>query len=212
MPSILRCILAASFLLAAAPASAQWYLGAAAGPSRASFDGSSLSEQLLDLGFESATTSGERRDAMFRLHGGRRLHRHFAVELAYAQSGRVKLRADVAPAGILEATVRSEMIEASVLGLLPLGERLTAFARAGAFSARTRASYSSGGSVALVEDGRRQSERGSQASYGAGLLYGFAPGAALRLEWTRHGKLGGDLTGGKISSTGALLGVQWTVR
>jgi OmpA-OmpF porin, OOP family len=210
MRQITRSILlGAALAWTASPAQAQWYVGASAGESRASFREGSQSDQLLALGFLSASTAIDGKGTMYRLHGGYRLHRHFAVELAYADLGKFMIRSTVEPAGSLETSVRSEGAELSALGLLPVGERLTLFARAGAFAARTKASYSGGGSVRLVDGGQSQTRRSTQAVYGVGATYDFTPSLALRVEWSRYGKLGDEFTGGELDADVLSAGIQW---
>lgn len=203
--SALGAIVASAML----PAHAQWYVGAEAGSSRASAAGASQSEQLLDLGFEDATTSLDRSDRMARLHAGYRFNRHMAVELAYTDLGEFRVRSTVLPAGTLEAAVKTRGADLSVLGLWPIGERFTVFGRVGAFAARSRATFSATGSVELVEGGERQSERSTRVLYGLGVMYDVTPRLALRAGWTHYDRVGHAVTGGELDIRTLSAGITW---
>lgn len=205
----IRILAVLTVALASFPSTAQWYLGASAGQSRASFRGGDASEQLLDLGFDAASTSTDRSDVAYRVFGGYRLHRYVAVELAYADLGRFRMRSDVLPAGALNTSIRTDGAEANVVGIWPTWDRLSLMARAGVFNARTRARYDAEGSVLLIDGATRQSHRNTRPVYGVGLLYDISPRLGLRGEWSRYSKLGNDLTGGEFDVRNWLLGVQW---
>ncbi len=199
----------AALAFAIVPAHAQWYVGASAGESRASYRGSSQSDQFLDLGFDDASTSIDDKDTMYRLHAGYRLHRYFAVEAAYVDLGKFAIRSTVVPAGFLDTSVKTRGADLSAVGLLPLGERFTIFGRVGAFAGRTKASYSSGGSVQLVDGVHGQSKSTTSVVYGLGATYDFTPNLGLRAEWARYDKLGNDLTGGEFNVRAISAGLQW---
>lgn len=202
-------LLCAASACALGPAHAQWYVGASAGSSRASFDGDSQAEQLLDLGFEDASTSIDRSDTMARVHAGYRFHRNVAVELAYVDLGELRVRSVVLPAGTLDASVESRGADLSVLGLWPIGDRFTVFGRVGAFAARTRATYAATGSVELVDGGARQAHRSTRVLYGLGVMYQVTPRLAVRGDWAHYDKLGSDVTGGRFDIRTLSAGIVW---
>lgn len=202
-------LLGAALACSALPAQAQWYVGASVGQSKASFRGTSQADQLLDLGFEDAATTLDDKDTAHRLYGGYRLHRHLAVELTYVDLGKSSIHSTVVPTGLLDASVRTSGAELSAVGLWPLADRFTLFARAGTLAARTRASYSSGGSVRLIEGERNQTKRSTKLMYGAGATYDFTPNLGMRVEWSHYDKLGNDLTGGEFNARVLSAGIQW---
>ena len=209
MRQIIRAsLMGAALSCAALSASAQWYVGASAGQSRASGSGSQA-DQLADLGFFDASTRADDKDTMYRLHAGYRVHRNFAVELGFVDLGKYESHSTVSPPGFLDTSVKSHGIDLSAVGLLPLGERFTLFARAGAFASRTRASFSSGGSVRLIDGQQNQTKRSTHLVYGAGGTYDFTPNLGVRVEWARYDKLGDDFTGGEFAARALSAGVQW---
>lgn len=204
-----RTVLAAALALAALPAAAQWYVGAAIGDSRASFHGPSQADQFIDLGFLDASTSMDRSDTMYRLYGGWRFHRYFAVELGYADLGKYVMRTTVSPPGTLDTSMRTDGADLSLVGIYPVWERLQAFGRIGAYAARTRASYNGTGSVEVIPGAGNQSHRSTHAAYGLGLVYDFNPRWSVRGEWSRYDKLGTALTGGEFDASVWSAGLQW---
>lgn len=189
------CLLSTGLLVAGLPAYSQWYVGASAGESRANSGGSNQAEALLDLGFDSASTTGDDKDAAYRLHGGYRWNRWVAFELGYTDLGRYSLSTTVLPAGRLDNRVKISGFDASVIGMLPLGERFALFGRVGAFAARTRASFSGSGSVQIFDGAGESTRRTTSALYGAGLTYDFTQNLGLRAEYTRYRRVGDDQTG-----------------
>lgn len=188
------------------PAHAQWYAGGSVGRSKASLGSGLRDDQLFDLGFNSPSTSVDDKGTAFRAFGGYRFHRYFAAELGYVDLGRYELRSTVLPAGSLNSSLRSRGIDLSALGLLPIGERFTLFGRVGVLAARTRTSFSSSGSVVLIEGS--ESERSSGVLYGVGGMADIAPNLALRVEYTEHRKLGDDLSG-EFKARTLTAGVQY---
>ena len=205
---ITQPLLAAAIVVAALPASAQWYVGATAGGSKASLDTRGRTDQLLDLGFDDASSRGDESDTAYRVHLGWRFHPNFAAEAGYGDLGRFKLRSDVLPLGSLRSTMRATAADLSLLGLLPLGERWTVFGKVGAFEARTRSSFSGSGSVSLFEGSGDRSNRKSGVVYGVGLMADVMPRLAVRAEYDYYRRLGDDLTG-KFDVKTLMVGVQY---
>ncbi|MEO7744056.1 MAG: outer membrane beta-barrel protein [Usitatibacter sp.] len=189
--------IASSMAFLALPVHAQWYVGATAGQAKLSHD-SSQSDQLLDLGFDAATTSFDDKDSAYRIHGGYRFHRNFAVELGYVNLGRYSSRSLVLPTGSLENRFRVEGVDVSAVGLLPLNSQFTVYGRVGLFASRTRASYAGTGSVVLINGASSQRERTQDLTYGVGAMYNFSPRFSLVAEISEYRGVGSELTGGEL--------------
>ncbi len=210
MRNLLPLPLLAFGLLAAAPCvQAQWYVGASAGESRNSYKGAGQADQLLDLGFDGASSSIDDKDAAYRIYAGYQLHRYVAVEAGFVDLGRTSITSTVLPAGSLDTRIRAKGFDVSAVGMLPLGEQFTVFARVGAFAAETRASYSGRGSVLLFDGEQTQKKRSTNVVYGVGATFNFTPRFALRAEYNRYSKLGDDLTGGEFDTRTLSAGIQY---
>jgi OmpA-OmpF porin, OOP family len=201
--------LAIAAALFATPASAQWYIGTNVGVSDVKRSDAIQADQFLDLGFDSATITTDKRDVGFRLFGGYRLHKNFALEAAYVDLGKFSFRADVTPSGTLDGATKINGAELSALGILPINERVSVFARLGAFSAETKTTYSGNGSVEIITDAETQKKRSTKLSYGVGATFNFGKRIALRSEWSRYTKLGNALTVGQTDASLYSLGVVY---
>jgi OmpA-OmpF porin, OOP family len=202
-------IAAVAAALIATPVGAQWYAGAGIGSSELKRDDSIQADQFLDLGFESATSTSDKRDVGFRMFGGYQLHRNFAIEAAYVNLGKSTSRSDVMPTGSLSGVTKTNGFEVSAVGMLPISERFGAFARLGAFSNETKTTYSGTDSVEVIVGAESQKKRSTQLSYGAGVTYNFNTRVALRAEWARFTKLGDALTGGQGDANLYLIGIAY---
>ena len=202
-------LLAVALAAFSIPSHAQWYAGGSIGQTQGSLTAGGQNEQLLGLGFDDATTSFDDKDTSYRVYGGYRFHRNFAAEVAYVDLGRFELRSTVVPAGTLTNRIRSSGAELSVLGLLPLGERWTAFGRLGVFAARTKASYSGDGSIFVNAGEGEQSKRTSGLVYGIGAMADLTRNLGLRVEFNEYRKVGDDLTGGEFDARVLSAGVQY---
>ena len=147
-------VAAALSLGSAIPAYAQWYAGGSVGKSDITFNNAARSDPFLDLGYTDALTTSSNRDTGYRVFGGYQLHKYIALEAAYVELGRFSFRTDVLPAGSLNASTRISGFELSALGLLPLSEKFSVFARIGALAGETKTSYSGNGSVEVLQIGR----------------------------------------------------------
>jgi OmpA-OmpF porin, OOP family len=193
--------------LMAAPASAQFYIGGNVGASDVKANNTAPADQFLDLGFDSAVNTNDKRDVGYRLFGGYQLHKYVAVEAAYVDLGKFGFRTDVVPTGALSGAMNISGFEVAAVGTLPINERFGLFARVGAFSNETKTSYNGTGSVEVITGAETQRKRSTRLSYGAGVMFAINKNFSLRGEWSRYAKLGSAFTGGKTDANLYSLGV-----
>ena len=112
-------------------------------------------------------------ESTWRLFGGYRVNRNAAVELGYA---------DLSEATIGGNTANADAWELSGLGMVPLGERFSAYGRLGFYRAEAR-----GGGI---------SETNIDLTFGLGAQYEVNRNVGVRLEWQRYADLGGGAFGG----------------
>jgi len=202
--------IAATLALATAPTYAQWYAGASVGKSDITFDNAAQSDQFLDLGFPNPGTVSSTRDTGYRVFGGYQLHKYIAVEAGYVDLGKFDFRTDVSPPpGSLSGSTRISGFELSALGLLPIGDKVTAFARVGALAGETKTAYTGTGSIQVLIGGETQKRSSTQLVYGAGLSYAINNRLAVRGEWSKYTKLGNVLTGGQTDANLYSLGLVY---
>lgn len=206
LPLMLVAALAAG---SAASAHAQFYIGGSVGRSDISIDGADFADQFLDLGFDSATTKTETKDTAYRIFGGYQFHKYFAIEAAYVDLGRFSYDTTVVPDGTLNARSTIEGAELSAVGLLPLGEDFSLYARVGAFASETRTRFAGTGSIELVTGAERQNESGTHAAYAAGAAWNINEHLSLRGEFARYTKLDNGVAGSEEDSDVVSVGVAY---
>jgi OOP family OmpA-OmpF porin len=153
-----------------------WYIGIGIGQSKAkgACDGLSGSGVTCD----DTDTAG-------KILGGYQLSKNFALELAYADLGKAK--ATFGAGG--SATFGTKGFEFSGIGMLPLTEQFSVFAKAGLFSWKVDAKAS--GPVGSA------SASGTDLTFGFGLKFDFTKDFAARAEWQRYKDVGDMNTTGQ---------------
>lgn len=150
-----------------------WYVGADAGRSEISPD------DLRTIGETDFTDTG------VAVHGGYRFARHFAVEATYADLGSFSYTLDtctgicIPELASLHVEQSGKRVDLTLVGSIPLGDRLDAYARAGV--ARTEFETSARSLL-----GTSRSENSEFAGvFGVGMRLDFNTPWSLRLQWDR---------------------------
>jgi OmpA-OmpF porin, OOP family len=186
-------LFAAVLVLGAVPApalsQAGWYVGLGAGR--------------LKTGDECPTgaapgASCEDEDTAWKLFGGYQFNPYLGYELAIADMG----QRSASLSGIGVVTARFRFFETVLTGTLPMGQRLSAYAKAGIFAWDIDYDLPPGfiGSA---------DSNGNDYTFGLGVKYRFTRSFALRLEWQRYNDVGEPTTTGRFNADtfgiGALL-------
>ena len=180
-----NAVLAAALALASGGVLAQaapergWYGGFGAGRSQIDFGGNFA----LVFGATS-TTSQDDSDRGYKIYGGYRFGRHFALEGGYTDFGSFSFRRVVtAPiAGTATAEVQSSGMHFDVVGIVPLGQRFELFGKLGVIRTVTTTRTATTGPVLLFGSGEERDINFSPR-IGAGAEFRLTPKLALRLEY-----------------------------
>lgn len=169
-----------------------FYIGGSFGKSTVSdFSSSDLNTELASLGI-TATSTVDDEDSGWKVFAGYRIMKYLAVEGAYANLGEVS--ADIistAPvAGTANVQLENKAITLSALGILPLNDKFSLFARLGLNVWDTEVSASGTG---LGGTNYSDSEDGTGVVYGLGAAFHLTPNLNLRAEWERYDFDGNDL-------------------
>jgi OOP family OmpA-OmpF porin len=166
-----------------------------------------LDQNLIDffgaggLSVVEATSNLDDSDTGFGLGVGYQVNQHFATELAYVDLGEFAYDADgtvtdgfadyAASFGLCQSAAGPVF---SVLGILPIGERFSVFARAGLALMSVEADADL--AIDDVADSARASTDRSNGMYGLGGEFSVNRRFGVRLEWNRYAKVGSeDITG-----------------
>ena len=113
-------------------------------------------------------------DPSFGIFAGYQVNRYLAAEIGFRDLGKVR-----ATGSTSTDDMHTQVFDITALGIVPIEDRFSAYARIGAYSAKQSTS------VRGIDD-----QKSSQLTYGGGLWWDFAGGWGLRAEWQRYRKIG----------------------
>ncbi len=136
----------------------------------------------------SNTTERKESDFGYKITGGYRLNKNVGLELAYADLGKVSAVATNAIALVnnvpsaLKGTYRfKNAYTASIVGTLPLANKLEAFGRLGIYNVQSELGLEAGGVSATLAK-----KHYTGANVGLGLNYELTPNLNLKGEWESY--------------------------
>ena len=209
----MKSIAAASFIVLSALAGqafaqqseSGWYAGISAGQSKANVDSGSV---LPVVGATQSRVSTDDTDTAFKLFGGYRFNRHFALEGGYADLGSFKAtRTVTAPAaGSISGDFKVSGIFFQAVGIIPLGDKFSIFGSAGLFANEVKTSASTTGPIVLL-NGSSASHSDSNLKLGIGAGFDFTDKIGVRIEWERFFELGDQSVGATMDVDLVTIGV-----
>jgi OOP family OmpA-OmpF porin len=161
-----------------------WYLGANVGQSRATIDDARITSGLLGQGFFTTSIDDRNRDTGFKLFGGYQLNRNFGLEGGYFDTGKFGFNANTVPTGTLDGNIRITGLNLDLVGTVPLGEKFSAFGRAGLIYAESKDTFAGTGAIDVLSPNPNKSA--ANYKFGLGLQYALNPSLGLRLEAERY--------------------------
>lgn len=182
--AVLAALAAMASPFAAADEITGWYGGVNIGQSRAKIDDARISSGLLGAGFTTTSIRNDDRDTGYKVFGGYQLNRNFALEGGYFDLGKFGFTANTVPAGTLNGNIKLRGVNFDLLGMLPITEKFSAFARVGVNYAEARDSFSGTGAVLPLNP--NPSKKDTNVKYGLGLQYAFNDRLAMRAEVERY--------------------------
>lgn len=162
-----------------------WYAGANIGQSRAKIDNARIAAQLLGAGLATTSMVNNDRDTGYKLFGGYRVNKNFALEAGYFNLGRFGYLTTTAPLGTLSGNIKLQGVNFDGVGTLPITEQFSVFGRLGLNYAQARDNFVSTGLVP-VSANPNPSKNQVNYKFGAGLQYDFTEALAMRLEAERY--------------------------
>jgi OOP family OmpA-OmpF porin len=159
------------------------YIGGNIGRTTAHFDTPANLGNFVGSGFTVNSATSDNRDTGYKLYGGYRFHRNFAVEGGYFDLGNTQYTYNTTPAGSLSGDLRVKGLNLDLVGILPVTERFSVFGRVGAAYAQSRTSFGRTGAVPLA-NGR--TDKSTNVKFGAGIDYAFSDRLSVRGEIERY--------------------------
>lgn len=163
---------------------AGWYGGVNIGQASAKIDNANITSNLLGSGFAASSISNDDSDTGYKLFGGYKFNRNFALEGGYFDLGRFGFTATTLPAGTLKGSIKLKGVNLDALGILPFNQKFSAFGRVGVNYAEASDSFSGTGAVNVLNTNPSKSE--ANLKFGAGLQYDFTKALGMRFEAERY--------------------------
>ena len=127
-----------------------WLGGLNIGQSRAKIDDEKITSQLRGVGLNSTSIIDDDRATAFKIFGGYKFNKNFALEAGYFDLGKFGFAATTMPAGTLNGQIKLRGLNFDAVGILPLAEKFSAFGRVGLNYAQAKDNFSATGATALV--------------------------------------------------------------
>ena len=200
-----------------------FYVGAGAGVS--SFHGdyaSQVGNAYANTGFTVDTASlTDDRDTAWKAYAGWRFHAYGAIEAAWLDFGEARSHYEIGVPNIGAATrdgrYRLSGAELSALGIMPVGDRATVYAKAGALFSRLK--YDESGFNQFGEPGAfSHTNRETKFIWGVGGSFEIVDSLSVRVEWQRAEDIGerfalNDSGNGRFEHVDmATIALQWRFR
>jgi len=193
----------------AVAADSGWYGGISIGQSRAKIADDRIRSQLLGSGLTMTSIDDDNRDTGYKLFGGYKFDRNFAVEGGYFNLGKFGFTANTTPAGSLTGTAKFQGLNLDAVGILPFTEKFSGFARAGLIYTETKDTFTgTGGAVGIAAINPNPKKREGNYKFGFGVQYDFTDSLGLRGEWERYRV--NDAVGNKGDIDMLLIGLVYT--
>mgnify|MGYP000161404717 CR=1 FL=1 len=161
-----------------------YYLGGGIGKARVEINDERVTRPLFGTGLTATNINRNNHDTAYKLFGGYQFNRNFAVEGGYFNLGTFGFSANTAQLGAFSGQVKIQGFNLDLVGTLPLSERFSVFARAGAQAAKTGDTYSGNRPVSSFNPSPSKREVNYKA--GVGLQYEFNPSFLIRAEAERY--------------------------
>ena len=202
--------LAVVALIFATGAHAQWYVGATGGAAKTKLNAEGLNVQFLDLGYTAVQVKRDERGDAGRIYGGYQFNRFLALEAGYTDLGAISFGANVTPAGTFEKRIKTAGYDVSAVLMYPVLDKLSVFARVGAFNSERKTDITATGSVEILSGLTTASkDKQSKTTFGAGLNYSITPNILLRVEYAEYRKYEDELLEGSQNIKTAMLGLSY---
>lgn len=184
-----------------------WYGGLNAGQSNATIDEANIRAGLLQRGFGTSSMKLDGQSTGYKLFGGYKLNKNFALEGGYFDLGTFGFDATTVPAGNLRGKIKLSGINLDALGILPFTDRFSAFARLGVHHTEAYDTFSGTGAINALNP--NPIKRENNLKVGAGLEYAFSDHFSARAELERYRV--NDAVGGRGDIDLASVGLVWRV-
>ncbi len=201
-------LLAASCVLALCAASAQaegFYAGISAGVASVDVDKQSFDDALTSVGVTGLSSKVDENDTAYKAYLGYRFNEHFAVEGGYVDLGAAQYKASFT-GGNAKVDWESHGVFVEAVGILPVGDAFSLFAKGGAYFSDNEADIEATGPGGSASESLN--DDGTSFVFGLGGEYAFSKTVSLRAEWERFTDVGDENETGEADVDLVSVGVK----
>ena len=162
---------------------ASWYMGGNIGQSKSTIDDGRITSSLLGGSFITTSITDVSRDTGYKIFGGYKFNKNFALEGGYFNLGKFGFTATTLPTGTLSGNIKLDGLNLDVVGILPISENFSVFGRVGMNYAEAKDSFS--GTVGVPAN-PNPSKNEVNPKIGLGLQYDFTESLGMRADAERY--------------------------
>ena len=162
-----------------------WYIGGNIGQSQARIDDGKIVSQLRASMLTTTAINNDDSNTAYKLFGGYQFNKNFALEAGYFNLGQFGYTATTLPAGTQSGTIMLSGLNLDAVGILPINDQFSAFARIGLQYAQAKDNFSNTGFVPVPAN-PNPSKNAANYKAGLGLQYDFNRSLGMRAEAERY--------------------------
>lgn len=161
-----------------------WFMGMNLGKSSADIDAASIRTSLENDGFDVSAIGKDDGNAGYKFYLGYQFGPYLALEGGYFDLGDFSFQAETFPETNFSGNTDQTGWNLDLVGILPLTEQFSAFARVGYTQNNARSRFNSNGLISTT--GYNSEDSYSKHKFGVGLQYDISSVLTLRLEAERY--------------------------
>lgn len=161
-----------------------WYGGINTGLSASRIDDTRITSGLLGGGFATTSITDRDLDHGYKIFGGYKFNRNFALEGGYFDLGKFGFTANTVPAGTLTGNIKLRGLNLDAVGMLPITQKFSLLGRVGVNYAEATDDFTGTGAVNVFNP--NPSQRETNYKLGVGLQYDFTESLGVRVEAERY--------------------------
>jgi OOP family OmpA-OmpF porin len=162
-----------------------WYIGGNIGQSQARIADQKIVDQLRASMLTTTAINNDDSDTAYKLFGGYQFNKNFALEAGYFNLGQFGYTATTLPAGTQSGNIKLQGLNLDAVGILPVNDQFSVFARLGLQYAQAKDNFSSTGFVPVPAN-PNPSKNATNYKAGLGLQYDFNRSLGMRVEAERY--------------------------
>ena len=161
-----------------------WFVGGNIGKSSANINGAAIRTSLENSGFAVSSLDEDTSNEGFKAYVGYQFGPHIALEGGYFDLGDFSFQANTLPVSDFTGNTRLKGWDLDLVGILPVTERFSAFARIGFTHNKARTHFGSNGLLSIAPYDKDDSY--NKHKYGIGVQYDVSAALTVRVEAERY--------------------------